>query len=267
MVCGRSSAPCAHSRRAGTESAARLGAGLGPRAGQRPADGLLAWVLRRVAAGASPRAALAARVRWRRCRGLAAVHPRGRDVGRRRAARAPVHERELGGAGVDSFRHAGAAGKIPAADPQRSRHLVPGLLRTLGRLRSCGAAHPRRSSRGRLQGHRRQDLDLLCDACRHLLPAGARAPVGRRPGGQGRYRHPADRHEITRDPGQADTGADRPGRHPRGVLRRRLRSRASVGSVPKARPGRSSISRCRTSGSALRATSSPAGCSTGPWRN
>ena len=105
MVGRRGSASHARSRGVEEIVAARLGTDLGARARQRSTDGLLARILRRAGKGASSRAALAAGFRRRRRHGLAAVHPRRGDVGRRRAARASIHERELGGPGADPVRH------------------------------------------------------------------------------------------------------------------------------------------------------------------
>jgi acyl-CoA synthetase (AMP-forming)/AMP-acid ligase II len=128
-------------------------------------------------------------------------HGRGGLV-RGRAARAAIYERQLDRPGADALRHAGPAGPLSAADPRGRGHLVPGLLRALGRLGSGRAAHHGGPGRGRLQRHRRQGLDLLRRARRHLLPARPRPRRGGRGDRQGRHRHPAGRHEVGRHPGE-----------------------------------------------------------------
>jgi alkylation response protein AidB-like acyl-CoA dehydrogenase len=58
---------------------------------------------------------------------------------------------EHGGRGaslIQQVRHAGAARSLPAADPGRSRAVVPGLLRTWSRLRPGQRGHPGRPGRG-----------------------------------------------------------------------------------------------------------------------
>ena len=77
---------------------------------------------------------------------LAPRHRRRGDVGDRRAARRPVHERELDRPGHHALRQRGAEGRAPAAHRPGRRPLVSGLLRARGGLRPGGAAHPARSA-------------------------------------------------------------------------------------------------------------------------
>ena len=163
--------------------------------------------------------------------GLAAVHPRPRRCGRPASRAAPQYMNvNWIGPVADALRHRGSSSdKLPAADRARRGHLVPGLLRAVRRLGPCGAAHARRAGRGRLPRHRRKDLDLLRRPCRHLLPAGAH------PAPDGAQARPASSScwPTWTSPGiqvQADSQPDRRGRHPRSVLRRRLRARGRRGS-------------------------------------
>ena len=110
------------------------------------------------------------------------------DLGRRDAAgvraRAAGVQRQHGRPGDRPVRLPGAQGTLPAADRQ-SRHLVvPGLLRTRGRLRPGVAAHHRGARRRQLRHQRAEDLDDARPVRRLDLPARphrSRAPPSVRP--------------------------------------------------------------------------------------
>ena len=68
----------------------------------------------------------------------------------------------------------------PAAHRSRRGDLVPGLLRTRGRLGSRVAAHHRATRRRRLAGQRSEDLDVLRHDGAVVLPARAHVRRARR---------------------------------------------------------------------------------------
>ena len=145
----------------------------------------------------------------------------------------------------DRVRHAGAARALPAADPGRPRAVVPGLLRTRGRLRPGRRGHPGGPSEGgRARGdggreppvrgrggwamgdQRAEDLDLAGPPGRLVLRAGqdrSRLPARRRPV------LPAGADGPAGDHGPPDPAADRHRRVQRGLLRRRAHPRGQRG--------------------------------------
>ena len=84
-----------------------------------------------------------------------------RRCGAGRAARLPVHERELDRPDDHEVRQRGPEARAPAADRRRRRPLVSGLLRARGRLGPGLAAHAGAARRRRLRRERHQDLDLV----------------------------------------------------------------------------------------------------------
>ena len=161
------------------------------------------------------RAALAEALGRPRRRSLDGLHPRRGNVGGGRAARRPVHERELDRSDVDALRLGGTAGALHPADGARRDDLVSGILRARSGLRPRLVAHARGARRRELPHQRPEDLDLVCRRRRHLFPARAHVAWARRhlhlPRADGHARHHRAR----------DSERDRRGRHSRSVLRRR----------------------------------------------
>ena len=148
-----------------------------------------------------------------------------RDPGRgtlvpRRAARTPVHERELDRAHDHGVRERGPEARTPDADLGRRRPLVPGLLGARGGFRPRGAAHHGAARRRGVRRERDQDLDLVREPRRLLLPVGAqRSRLGAAP----------------RNLGAADADGPARGRDPRDP--RRGGGALLPRSLPERRPG------------------------------
>ena len=85
------------------------------------------------------------------------------------------------------------------AHPEGRRGLVPGLLRARRRQRPGLHAHPGRPRRGRLRGHRLEDLDVARRGGRLLRAAGPHRRRGQPPPGH-LLADPAHGHPGSRDP-------------------------------------------------------------------
>ena len=170
------------------------------------------------------RAGLAARVRRHGPLRRQAAHPdRGVRAVRLRARER--HGRDHARSAAHPLRHTGAEGLLPAEDPRRRAHLVPGLLRAQRRLRPRVAAHRGGARRRSLGRQRPEDLDHARQRRQLDLPAGAHR----------QERQEAGRHQL---PAGADgqprhhRAADRQPRPARRVLRGVLRQRARAEGEP-----------------------------------
>ena len=159
----------------------------------RSPEQLFKNVLREAGGGRPAGTPLAQTLGRPRCRRLDRIHPGGGNVGGGRAPRRPVHERQLDRPDADALRFRGAAGPLHSADGARRDHLVPGILGAGGGLRPGFAPDTRGEARVELPHQRSENLDLLCAARRHLLPARENESGTRRhlrvPGADGHSRH------------------------------------------------------------------------------
>ena len=115
-------------------------------------------------------------VRRPRTRPPGGTRSSARSSGRAASRAAPVHERQLDRPGDHEVRQRGAEARAPAAHRPGRRLLVSGLLGAGRRLGPRGAAHPRAARGRRLRRQRLEDLDLLREPRRLLLPARAQRP-------------------------------------------------------------------------------------------
>ena len=141
-------------------------------------------------------------------------------MGRRRTARPTIHERELDWPDADALRHACAERALSRRGGRRKSHLVPGIFRTLLRLRPVLAPHHSAPRRRCLHHRRLKDLDLLCRPGQSLFSARAhRRPTPRRP------LHLPCGYENTRHQRAPHPEPARRRRHPRSLFRQRGRAR------------------------------------------
>ena len=134
------------------------------------------------------------------------------------------------GANAARSRHRGTAASMDWPDHPRRGDLVPGLLRTRFRQRSCRGQYARRAGRRGLRGQRPEGLDQLGALRRHDVPA---VPHRARPA---EARGPVVSVAVDADTGHRGAAAeddDRAQRVQRGVLHRRARPGAADRAGPR----------------------------------
>ena len=131
--------------------------------------------------------------------------------------------------------HRGAEEALPAADPVRRRHVVPGLLRAERRQRPVQPRPARRARRRPVGAQRPEDLDVGRAPRRPHLHAGPHR--SRRAEAQG-HLVPPRRHAPARHRGPPDQDDLRRERVQRGLLHRRDGARRTRSSAASTTAGR-----------------------------